>query len=60
MVDQIPLSEYRQRIKNIQSVLKDRDIDVLVIFGTDCEPQNLIYLSNYWPQFETASFLYRL
>ena len=54
MVDEIPLSEYRQRIENIQRILKERDIDVLVIFVTDCEPQNLIYLSNYWPQFETA------
>lgn len=55
MITQIPLVEYEQRIKNIQDILKKRDIDVLVVFGTDCEPQNLIYLSNYWPQFETGS-----
>jgi Xaa-Pro aminopeptidase len=55
MITEIPMAEYQQRIKNIQDILNQRDIDVLVVFGTDCEPQNLIYLSNYWPQFETAA-----
>ncbi len=55
MITQIPLDEYKQRINNIQDILKKREIDVLVVFGTDCEPQNLIYLSNYWPQFETGA-----
>ncbi len=55
MITEIPIIEYEERIKNIQNILKQRDIDVLVVFGTDCEPQNIIYLSNYWPQFETSS-----
>ena len=55
MISKIPLSEYGDRIKNIQGTLNERDIDVLVVFGSDSEPQNLLYLSNYWPQFETAS-----
>ena len=55
MISKIPPSEYGDRIKNIQGILNERDIDVLVVFGSDSEPQNLLYLSNYWPQFETAS-----
>ena len=55
MDNKIPITEYEDRIKKIQNVLKEKNIDVLVVFGTDSEPQNLIYLSNYWPQFETGS-----
>jgi Xaa-Pro aminopeptidase len=55
MITQIPITEYKNRINKIQDTLKRRDIDILVVFGTDCEPQNLIYLSNYWPQFETGA-----
>ena len=57
MDNKIPLNEYEDRIKKIQNILKERDIDILVAFGTEAEPQNLIYLSNYWPQFETASIV---
>ena len=55
MNTKIPISEYEDRIYKIQNVLKERDIDILIAFGTEAEPQNLIYLSNYWPQFETGS-----
>jgi len=51
----IPQEEYQNRIKNIQNILKEKDIDVMVAFGSEAEPQNLIYLSNYWPAFETGS-----
>lgn len=55
MGNKIILNEYKDRIKKIQNILKEKNIDVLVVFGTDSEPQNLIYLSNYWPAFETSS-----
>ena len=55
MINKIPIPEYEERIKKIQEILRKKNIDVLVAFGTDSEPQNLIYLSNYWPQFETSS-----
>ena len=55
MINKIPITEYEERIKKIQNILREKNIDVLVVFGTDSEPQNLIYLSNYWPQFETGS-----
>lgn len=55
MINKIPMTEYEERFKKIQNILKEKNIDVLVVFGTDSEPQNLIYLSNYWPQFETSA-----
>jgi len=57
MIDKIHTNEYSERITKVQEILNKRNIDVLVVFGSDCEPQNLIYLSNYWPQFETASLV---
>jgi Xaa-Pro aminopeptidase len=55
MEDKITLDEYKDRIKKVQDVLNERDMDVLVAFGTESEPQNLLYLSNYYPQFETGA-----
>ncbi len=55
MITEIPVKEYKDRIRKVQEILQERDIDILVTFGSDSEPQNIIYLSNYWPAFETAS-----
>jgi len=54
---EIPAEEYQNRITKIQEILKERGLDVLITFGSESEPQNLIYLSNYWPAFETASVI---
>jgi Xaa-Pro aminopeptidase len=53
--DKISLAEYEERCKRIQRVLKERAIDVLVVYGSESEPQNLIYLADYWPAFETSA-----
>jgi len=50
----IGLAEYEQRCRRAQKILKERGIDILVAFGSESEPQNLIYLANYWPAFETS------
>ena len=39
MINKIPLTEYEERIKKVQNILQQRDIDVLVVFGTDSEPR---------------------
>jgi Xaa-Pro aminopeptidase len=54
-VNAIEAFEYQQRCTRVQKILKERGIDVLVVFGSESEPQNLIYLANYWPAFETSS-----
>ena len=51
----IGLAEYEQRCRRVQNILKEKGIDILVAFGSESEPQNLIYLANYWPAFETSS-----
>jgi Xaa-Pro aminopeptidase len=48
-------SEYKSRVANVQRVMREEGIDILVAFGSESEPQNLIYLADYWPAFETAS-----
>jgi Xaa-Pro aminopeptidase len=53
--DGIRLAEYHERHKKVQRILDSRGIDVLVAFGSESEPQNLIYLASYWPAFETSS-----
>jgi Xaa-Pro aminopeptidase len=48
-------AEYEERSKRVQEVLRQRGIDVLVAFGSESEPANLMYLANYWPAFETSA-----
>lgn len=55
MVNEIQEAEYKKRIQRIQNILKEKKIDLFIAFGTDSEPQNIIYFSNFWPAFETAS-----
>ncbi|HET6485797.1 MAG TPA: Xaa-Pro peptidase family protein [Spirochaetia bacterium] len=56
MADQsIGVAEYQERFRSVQAVLKERGIDVLVTFGSESEPANLLYLANYWPAFETGA-----
>ncbi len=53
--EKITQAEYDARLANVQKILKQKDLDVLVVFGSESEPQNLIYLANYWPAFETGA-----
>lgn len=55
MVSEIPEEEYKERIKRVQEILIRRGLDAMITFGSEAEPQNIIYLSNFWPAFETAS-----
>ncbi|KPJ89095.1 MAG: hypothetical protein AMS17_03305 [Spirochaetes bacterium DG_61] len=54
MITEIPAQEYGERVRNIQKILSEKGIDILITFGSDSEPQNIIYLANYWPAFESA------
>ena len=51
----IPDSEFSTRASNIQVKMIEYDIDVLLAFANEAEPQFVRYLSNYWPSFETAA-----
>lgn len=53
----IPNQEFFERAKNVQKLMKEQEIDVLLAFGNEAEPQFVRYLCDYWPSFETAGVL---
>ena len=54
---EIPDQEFGQRITRIQAELARRGLDALMAFGNEGEPQNVRYLADYWPAFESAGVL---
>ena len=53
----IPDSEFKDRIKKLQSAMKKNNVELFLAYGNEAEPQYIRYLSNYWPSFETAGVL---
>ncbi len=53
----ISQAEYIHRIITIQNLMKEHEVDILLAFANEAEPQFVRYLSNYWPSFETAGVL---
>ncbi len=49
--------EFEQRIINVQNKMKEKDLDILLAYGNEAEPQYVRYFANYWPSFETAAVL---
>lgn len=56
-IPQIPLYEYKERIKKVQASMAKEDYDIILSYGNEAEPQFVRYFSNYWPSFETAGVL---
>jgi len=54
---EIPQCEFEERIAKVQSELARRGLDALITFGNEAEPQNVRYLADYWPAFESAGVL---
>ena len=57
MAQGIPQAEFQARIARVQAELAKRGLDALIAFGADSEQQNIRYLSDYWPAFESAGVL---
>ncbi|NPV54695.1 MAG: aminopeptidase P family protein [Firmicutes bacterium] len=57
MMVEIPKWEFEERIRRIQAELARRGLDALITYGDEAEPQNVRYLADYWPAFETAGVL---
>ncbi|HOJ10667.1 MAG TPA: Xaa-Pro peptidase family protein [Clostridiales bacterium] len=57
MPHEIPVSEFRQRIINLQTNMQSEGYDLLLAYGNEAEPQFVRYLCDYWPSFETAGVL---
>ncbi len=53
----IPTSEFQERIKKLQALMKKEGYDFILAYGNEAEPQYVRYLSDYWPSFETAGVL---
>ncbi len=49
---QIPLEEYKQRVKNAAAKAAEWGLDVLVVNGNEADYANTRYFSNFWPVFE--------
>ncbi len=53
----IPNTEFKERIKKLQQVMKKEGYDFILAYGNEAEPQYVRYFSDYWPSFETAGVL---
>ena len=51
-------SEFTERVKRAQALMVEQGIDVMFAFGNEAEPQFVRYLSDYWPNFETAAVIF--
>lgn len=50
----IPDTEFKERAKKLQELMKKDGYDYILAYGNEAEPQYIRYLSDYWPSFETA------
>ncbi len=53
----IPLSEFKERVVNLQKKMAQEGFDAVLAYGNEAEPQYVRYLCDYWPSFETAGVL---
>lgn len=49
---QIPADEYKVRVKKAAEKIRERNLDVLVVNGSEADYANTRYFSNFWPLFE--------
>jgi Xaa-Pro aminopeptidase len=57
MITEIPKSEFEGRIKRIQQELARRGLDAYLVHSSEIDFANVLYLSNHWPQWETAGVI---
>lgn len=50
----IPDYEYRERVQKAAKMLRDANIDVMVVASTESDYANARYFSGFWPLFERA------
>ena len=53
----IPDQEFAERAARLQAVMRRENVDLLLAFGNEAEPQFARYLCDYWPSFETTGVL---
>lgn len=50
-------AEFTRRIEAAREVVRQNNLDAVLVFSTECEPAAVRYFSDYWPSFETAAVL---
>jgi Xaa-Pro aminopeptidase len=53
----ISKEEFSERVKRLQAIISNTDLDGVLVFSTESEPAGVRYFSDYWPSFETAAVL---
>jgi Xaa-Pro aminopeptidase len=53
-MERIPDNEFKERIHCVKNLMKERGLDLLIIYSNQVDPGNVRYLADYWPIFEQA------
>ncbi len=54
----IQKTEFKDRVIRTQRIMEEKDIDIMLAFGNEMEPQFQRYYSDYWPSFESAAVVF--
>jgi len=49
--------EFARRMQSAQDIVRQNNLDAILVFSTESEPASVRYFSDYWPSFETAAVL---
>lgn len=47
-------SEYDERVKRVQAAMQEKDIDIYILHGCECEGANIRYITDFWAVFDFA------
>lgn len=50
-------SEFVKRVRKTQELMKQQEIDILLAYGNEAEPQFARYYCDYWPSFESCGVI---
>lgn len=51
----IPKEEFRNRVNRVQKLMEEKDVDVIIAFSNNAEPQYLRFFTDFRVSFETAA-----
>jgi len=54
-LEPLPASEYARRVSRVQEELRDKGLDVLIGYSSECESGTSRYLTGFWPFFDFAA-----
>ena len=51
-MERISDSEFKERILRVKSIMRRKELDLLIVYSNQVDPGNVRYLADYWPIFE--------